>query len=122
MKLHLGGLGDHAQSTISVEHVDLAGVLTAEDMEKKKEHNQVMLKIASAPRYVEFDDIKGCDTAKKMWDSLHTIYGGKKYVRGAKFESLRGKFDDMRMEDRENIAQYVARIKEFVSEIKGAIG
>ena len=39
MKLHLGGLGDHAQSTITIEHVDPAGALTAEDMKKKKEHN-----------------------------------------------------------------------------------
>ena len=39
MKLHLGGLGDHAQSTIIIEHVDPAGALTTKDMKKKKEHN-----------------------------------------------------------------------------------
>ena len=37
MKLHLGGLGDHAQSTIIIEHVNPAGALTNEDLEKKKE-------------------------------------------------------------------------------------
>ena len=36
MKLHLGGLGDRAQSTITTEHVDLAGALTGEDMKKRK--------------------------------------------------------------------------------------
>ena len=36
MKLHLGGLGDHSQSTISVEHVNLARALTTKDMKKKK--------------------------------------------------------------------------------------
>ena len=41
--------------------------------------------------------------------SLHTIYGGDKNVLRAKVESLIGKFDDMRMELGENIAQYVAR-------------
>ena len=35
-KLHLGGLGDHAQSTILVEHVNLVGALTTKDMKKKK--------------------------------------------------------------------------------------
>ena len=98
MKLHLGGLGDHAQSTISTEHVDAIRVPTAKDMRKNKEHNQAILQIASILSYVEFDDIKGCDTAKKMWDALHTIYGGEKNVQRAKFESLRGKFDDIRME------------------------
>ena len=39
MKLHLGGLGDHAKTTITVEHVNPIGVLTTQDMKKKKEHN-----------------------------------------------------------------------------------
>ena len=43
MKLHLGYIGDHSQTTIIIEHVDLVGAPTAEDMKKKKEHNQVML-------------------------------------------------------------------------------
>ena len=36
MKLHLGGIGDHAQSSISVEHFDPTGVPTTEDMKKDK--------------------------------------------------------------------------------------
>ena len=39
MKLHLGSISDHAQTSIIVEHVDPAGVPTIEDMKKKKEHN-----------------------------------------------------------------------------------
>ena len=30
MKLHLGGLGDYAQTTITTEHVEVVGALTAE--------------------------------------------------------------------------------------------
>ena len=56
-----------------------------------------MLEIASALSYTEFDDIKGCDTTKKMWDDIENIYGKDKNVLRAKSESLRGKFDDMRM-------------------------
>ena len=70
MKLHLQGLGDHLQSTIFFEHVNPTGVLTAEDLKKKKEHNQAMLEISSSLRYSEFHDIKTCDTAKKMWNSF----------------------------------------------------
>ena len=69
------------------------------------------MEIASALSYAKFDDIKGLDSAKKMWDALTTIYGGDTNVLRAKVESLRGKFDDMRMEEVENIAQYVTRIK-----------
>ena len=35
----------------------------------------------------------------------------------AKLESFRGKFDDMRMEEGENISQYASKIKEVASEI-----
>ena len=30
MRLHLGGIGDHAQSSMKLEHVDTVGVPTAE--------------------------------------------------------------------------------------------
>ena len=102
MKLHIGGLGYHAQSCITVEHVDPVGTLTTKDMKKKKEHNQAMLEIASSLSYAKFDDIKGLDSAKKMWDALKTVYGGEKNVQRAKSESLKGKFDDMKMEEGEN--------------------
>ena len=105
-----------------MEHVDLVGVPTVEDMKKKKEHNQVMLEIASALSYVEFDDIKGWKTTYKMWKSMYTIYGGDKNVQRSKLKILRGNFDNMRMKEGENIALYVARIKEVVSVIKGATG
>ena len=58
MKLHLGSIGDYAKTSIIVDHVDPVGALTAEDMNKKKEHNQAMLEIASALSYAEYDDIK----------------------------------------------------------------
>ena len=121
MKLHLGGIGDHAQNCMTIEHVDPT-TPTANDMRKKKEHNQAMLEIASALSYAEFDDIEGLHNAKKMWDALKTIYGGEKNVQRAKSKSLRGKFDEMKMEEGETIAQYVARIKEVVSAIRGADG
>ena len=66
MKLHLGGLGDHAQSTITTEHVDPIGALVVDDLKRKKWHNQEMLEIASTLSYSKFDDIKDCDTAKKI--------------------------------------------------------
>ena len=74
-----------------------------------------MLEIALALSYVEYDDIKGCDTAHKMWTSISTIYGGDDNVQRARRESLRGKFDDMKMEEGENATQYGARMKEVVS-------
>ena len=36
MKLNLGGLGDHAKYTITIEHVDPVGALTTEDLKKEE--------------------------------------------------------------------------------------
>ena len=112
MKLHLGGLGDHAQSTINTQHVNHVRALTTQDLKKKKEHNQVMLEIASALSYAKFDDIKGCGSSQKMWDTLCSSYGGDTNVLRAKYESIRGKFNDMRMQEGESVAQYYSRIKD----------
>ena len=38
MKLHLGGIGDHAQNYITMEHVDPPTPIV-DDMRKKIEHN-----------------------------------------------------------------------------------
>lgn len=118
MKLYLGSIGDYAQSSIITEHVDPIGTPSAEDLKNKQEHNQTMLEIASALNYAEFDDIKGCNTALKMCKALSDIYGEDQNVQRAKRESLRGKFDDMKIEVGENVAQYGARIKEVVSAIR----
>ena len=122
MKLHLGSIDDYAHTSITADHVTPVGPLTADDMNKKKEHNQAMLEIASALSYAEYDDIKGRSTTHQMWKTLSDIYGGDDNVKRAKRESLRGKFDDMKMEKGENVAQYGARMKEVVSAIRSLGG
>ena len=67
MKLHLGSIGDYAQTSITADHVTPGGTLTVDDMNKKREHNQAMLEIALALSYAEYDDIKGCSTTHQMW-------------------------------------------------------
>ena len=81
-----------------------------------------MLEIASTLNYVEFDDIKGWKSTFKIWKALSDIYGGDQNVQRAKRESLRGKFDDIRMEESENSAQYASRMKEVVSAIRSLGG
>ena len=65
-----------------------------------------MLDISSTLSYAKFNDIKGCDSAKKMWGALHTIYEGDENILRAKSKSLRDKFDNMRMQEGENVVQY----------------
>jgi hypothetical protein len=92
--------------------------MTLEKMAKKKYHNSLMIEIASALNDLEFDDVKNCANAKKMWDKLALVHGGDPNLLRAKVESLRGKYDDMRMKEGENVVHYVNQIKEVVSAIK----
>ena len=50
----------------------------------------MMIDIASALSYEEFDEIKDCKNAFEMWKKLKEIYRGDDNVRRAKAESLRG--------------------------------
>ena len=56
----------------------------------------MMIDIASALSYEEFDEIKDCTTTHQRWIKLKEIYGGDDNVKRAKVESLRGQFDQMR--------------------------
>ena len=50
----------------------------------------MMIDIASALSYEEFDEIKDYTTTHQMWNKLKEIYGGDENVKRAKVESLRG--------------------------------
>ena len=50
----------------------------------------MMIDIAYALSYEEFDEVKDCKTTFAMWNKLNNIYGGDENVRRATTESLRG--------------------------------
>ena len=104
MKLHITIIWDTTWKSVETSYITIIGTLTIKELKARKEHNQEMLEIASALTYSKYEDIKNCGTAKLMWDTLATIYGGDTNVLRAKVESLRGKFDDMKMQEDETIA------------------
>ena len=81
-----------------------------------------MIDIAFAPSYAEFDEIKDCKNAYTTWNKIKEIYGGDGYVKRAKDESLRGQFDQIKMKEDENMANYVERIKASIIAIKASEG
>ena len=85
------------------EYVAPTSTLSVGYIIEKKNHNTMMIDIASALSYEEFDEIKDCKNSHEMWVKLKEIYGGDDNVRRAKEESLRGQFDQMKMrEDEKN--------------------
>ena len=122
MRLHLASIGDLGCKYLDEEYIAPTGTLYVGYIAEKNNHNTMMIDIASALSYKEFDEIKDCKNAHEMWIKIKEIYGGDDNVRRAKVEILIGQFDQMKMSEDENIAKYVERIKPSVSAIRASGG
>jgi hypothetical protein len=58
-------------------------------------------------------------SAKDIWDKLQNIYEGDAKVKGAKLQTYRGQFEQLKMKEDEDIATYFLRVDEIVNAIKG---
>ena len=63
----------------------------------------MIIDIASALSYAEFDDIKDYKISHEMWTKLKDIYQGYDNVRRVKEKILRGQFDQMKMRILQNV-------------------
>ena len=115
MRLHLATINNSGCKYLDEEYQTPTRTLSVGDIVEKKNHNIMMIDIASALSYVEFDEIKDCKSAYTMWNKIKEIYGGDDNVKRAKDESLRGQFDQMKMKELEDIKKYSERIKKCVS-------
>ena len=122
MRLYLASIGDSGCKYIDEEYIAPTSTLSVGDIAEKKNHNTMMIDIASTLSYEEFDTIKDWKNYYGMWNKLNEIYGGDDNVRRAKVEILTGQFDQMRMREDENITKYVERVKTNVSAIKSSRG
>lgn len=118
MRLHLAIVSDPSCKYLDEEYKTPTRTLSVEDIFEKKNHNIMMIDIAATLNYAKFDEVKYYKTTFDMQTKLKEIYGGDENVRRAKEKSLRGKFDQMRMREDENVAKYVERIKANVSAIR----
>ena len=80
-----------------------------------------MIEIISVLSNAKFLDIKHMDSAKDMWDKLIIVYGSDDHVHKVKVYSLWVKYDEIRMQEDEDIAQYNSRMKEVVASIKEVV-
>ena len=87
MRLHLASIGNTGLKYLDAKYVEPIGTLSINDIIEKKTHNNMMIDIASALSYEEFDEIEDCETAHAIWNKLKKIYGGEDNVRRAKVES-----------------------------------
>src|SRR5271156_5664876 len=101
IRLHLSGIGNDVTQYLDTKYVLPIGVLIVDQLREKHEHNCMVIELSSSLSDAEFEDVKDCKTAKKMWDKLKLVHGGDTNILRANAKSLKGKFDDLRMKERE---------------------
>ena len=70
MRLILASIGDSGCKYLDEEYVAPTGILSIGDIIEKKNHNTMMIDIASALSYEEFDEIKDYKNTHEMWNKL----------------------------------------------------
>jgi hypothetical protein len=63
--------------------------------------------------------VMGCNTAKEVWDKLKSIYEGDPKVKQVKLQRHRAEFENLKMDEKEDIATYFLRVDEVVNAIRG---
>jgi hypothetical protein len=63
--------------------------------------------------------VMGCNTAKEVWDKLKSIYEGDPKFKQVKPQRHRVEFENLKMNEQEDIATYILRVDEVVNAIRG---
>jgi uncharacterized lipoprotein YehR (DUF1307 family) len=61
----------------------------------------------------------GFSTAKEVWDKLKNVYEGDPKVKQVKLQRHRAEFENLKMNEKEDIATYLLRVDEVVNAIRG---
>jgi hypothetical protein len=63
--------------------------------------------------------VMGYNTAKEVWDKLKSIYEGDPKVKQVKLQRHREEFENLKMNEKEDIATYLLKVDEVVNAIRG---
>ena len=84
-----------------------------------EDNSKAMNTILSSLAETLFVKVMHCETTKEIWDNLKNFYEGDGKVKGAKLQTYKGQFENLKMKEEENIASYFLRVDEIVKIIKG---
>jgi uncharacterized lipoprotein YehR (DUF1307 family) len=63
--------------------------------------------------------VMGCNTTKVIWDKLKSIYEGDPKFKQVKLQRHRVEFENLKMNEKEDIETYLLRVYEVVNSIIG---
>ena len=66
-----------------------------------------------------FSMVMHCKSSKEVWDKLRNTYHGNDRVKEAKIQNLKERFKDLKMRENEKVEDYLVKIEEITSSIRG---
>jgi hypothetical protein len=80
---------------------------------------KAMNAILSGLAEAEFVKVMYLESTKEIWDKLISSYEGNEKVKGAKFQTYRLQFEQLKMNEDEFVEKYFLRVEELVNAMKG---
>ncbi|CAJ2677087.1 unnamed protein product [Trifolium pratense] len=84
---------------------------------KKKDYKALFIIHQSVSPDI-FEKVGDCESAKQAWDILATAYAGDQKVKKVKLQTLRSKFAQLQMEEKETVSEFFTKIAKLVNEMK----
>ncbi|XP_010445553.1 PREDICTED: uncharacterized protein LOC104728236 [Camelina sativa] len=92
---------------------------TAEEKAESKHNSQALSVIfKSLPRDI-FNQVQGCESAKKAWDIRVITFEGTCRVRRTRLDNLASDFENLQMTETESVADYSSRLSGIAQESVG---
>jgi len=64
-----------------------------------------------------FKKIANVASSKEAWDILEVAYKGNDRVRQVRLQALRGEFEGLKMEDKEQVTEYITRVEKVANQL-----
>jgi hypothetical protein len=111
-------LGVDVWDVIEMGYVKLVVLASKYDKLEFSFNAKAMNSILNGLYEAEFVKFMHRDSSKFMWDKLISSYEGNEKMKGKKIQTRRLKFEQLKMDEEENISKHFLRIEELVNTMK----
>ena len=119
MRTYIMSLGADVQDVVEIGYVNPVVLASRDDKLEFSFNAKGINAILSDLAEVEFVRVMHLESTKEMWDKLVSNYERNEKVKDAKLQTYRLKFEQLKMNEDENVSKYFLRIEETVNAMKG---
>ena len=119
MRTYLMSQGVDVWEVVETGYTKPAVLLSKDEKLEFTLNAKAMNVILSGLAESEFVKVMNHQTAKEMWEKLISSYEGNEKVKDAKLQTHRLRFEQLRMNEDENISKFFLRVDEMVNAMRG---